>query len=328
MGNRVSGDSPLLFPLISDLEQSLQQMPALAGSGLLQPPVIESLSFPLFAAQAVQVDVLRLDRLHPVISGNKWFKLKYNLVQALRAGQHTLLSFGGAWSNHLHALAFAAQLTGLQSRGIVRGDELDADANPMLQDAQRWGMQLEFVSRSRYREMTRTAFDANDAGVRVIPEGGDNECGVLGCVSLLPPDTHDRYDQVWLPVGTGCTFAGVRLALPARVNVQGVSALAGDWPRQQMQQRLLQWLPQTASHWNILTEYHEGGYGRVSPRLLSFIAEFGDNTGLPLDPVYTGKAMFALCDQLRHDRIPAGSRVLFLHTGGLQGARGFQNVAG
>ncbi len=318
----------MFFPPHSDLEHFLQQMPVLVDSGLLQSPIVESLSYPLFVAHDVQVDVLRLDRLHPVISGNKWFKLKYNLVHALRNGQHTLLSFGGAWSNHLHALAFAAQLTGLKCRGLVRGEELDANANPMLQDAQRWGMQLEFVTRSRYRDMTRGEFVADDPGVCVIPEGGDNALGVLGCMSLLPADTGELFDQVWLPVGTGCTFAGVRLALPPSVRVQGVSVLAGEWPRQQMEQRLRQWRLPAGSPWHLLTDYHQGGYGRVSAPLLSFIAEFGDNTGLQLDPVYTGKALFALCDQVRQKKIPAGSRVLFIHTGGLQGVRGFQNVAG
>ena len=165
---------------VAEYEQSLQQWPELVASGLLAEPAIQSLSLPLFAQQDVQVDVLRADLLHPLISGNKWFKLKYNLLQARAQGCRSLLSFGGAWSNHLHALAFVAQQVGMRSVGIVRGEELDANANPMLQDAERWGMQLEFVSRQRYREWTRDGWQAADARTWVIPEGGDNQPGVLG----------------------------------------------------------------------------------------------------------------------------------------------------
>jgi len=313
---------------IADYEQSLQQWPELVASGLLVQPAIESLSLPLFAQRDVRVDVLRADLLHPRISGNKWFKLKYNLLQAREQGCQTLLSFGGAWSNHLHALAFAAHLVGMRSVGIVRGEELDAHSNPMLQEAQQWGMELAFVSRQCYREWTRTDGPAADAHTWIIPEGGDNHLGVLGCMSLVPRAAYAGYDQVWLALGTGCTLAGVRLALPPTVNVCGVSVLAGDWPRQQMQERLQQWNWHEQANWDVLTQYHAGGYGRAPAAVLSFVAEFGDNTGVPLEPVYTGKAMQALCDQVQRGIVSAGTRVLFIHTGGLQGARGFSSSTG
>lgn len=313
---------------IADYEQSLQQWPELVASGLLVQPAIESLSLPLFAQRDVRVDVLRADLLHPRISGNKWFKLKYNLLLAREQGCQTLLSFGGAWSNHLHALAFAAHLVGMRSVGIVRGEELDAHSNPMLQEAQQWGMELAFVSRQRYREWTRADGPAADAHTWIIPEGGDNHPGVLGCMSLVPRAAYAGYDQVWLALGTGCTLAGVRLALPPTVNVCGVSVLAGDWPRQQMQERLQQWNWHEQANWDVLTLYHAGGYGRAPAAVLSFVAEFGDNTGVPLEPVYTGKAMQALCDQVQRGIVSAGTRVLFIHTGGLQGARGFSSSTG
>lgn len=313
---------------IADYEQSLQQWPELVASGLLVQPAIESLSLPLFAQRDVRVDVLRADLLHPRISGNKWFKLKYNLLLAREQGCQTLLSFGGAWSNHLHALAFAAHLVGMRSVGIVRGEELDAHSNPMLQEAQQWGMELAFVSRQCYRECTRTDGPAADAHTWIIPEGGDNHLGVLGCMSLVPRAAYAGYDQVWLALGTGCTLAGVRLALPPTVNVCGVSVLAGDWPRQQMQERLQQWNWHEQANWDVLTQYHAGGYGRAPAAVLSFVAEFGDNTGVPLEPVYTGKAMQALCDQVQRGIVSAGTRVLFIHTGGLQGARGFSSSTG
>jgi 1-aminocyclopropane-1-carboxylate deaminase len=317
----------LFSQLIHTFEQSLHQIPAVAASGLLREVDIQPLRHPLFASRDIQVNVLRSDLLHPVISGNKWFKLKYNLLQALRQRDHTLESYGGAWSNHLHALAYTAQLAGLRSRGLVRGDELDGDANPMLQEAQRWGMELAFLSRQDYRLRCNAWLQPQGSGTSVIPAGGDNWLGTLGCISMLPAAA-GHHDLVLLPVGTGCTFAGVRLALPARVAVWGVAVLKGAWQQRQMQQRLYGWPGGVTCNWQLLTGYHGGGYGRADKALLSFIAEFGHNTQLPLEPVYSGKALYALCDLVQHNRIPAGSRVLFIHTGGLQGARGYQSLTG
>ena len=318
--------------LIAEFEQALRQWPVLVNEGLLADLKVETVTWPLFAEHDVQVDILRADQLHPQISGNKWFKLKYNLVAAQRQGCNRLLSFGGPWSNHLHALAYVSRLLGMSSHGIVPGDELDAQANPMLREAAEWGMELEFVSRRQYRAWTQEGYGATDAQTWLIPEGGDNEQGLLGCMSLVSPAlwaSHEQqWDQIWLALGTGCTLAGVRLALPPSVRVRGVAVLAGDWPKQHMQKRLQQQGWHNTDNWDLLLNYHAGGYARVPPELLSFIADFGDNTGVPLDPVYTGKAMQALCDQVRQGRVPAGTRVLFIHTGGLQGARGFSSSTG
>lgn len=312
--------------LIDDFEQALRRIPALCDSGLLQAPIVQPVTRPVFSHHDVAVDVLRCDLLHPVISGNKWFKLKYNLLSALQR-KVALASFGGAWSNHLHALAYCAQLTGLPGIGYVRGDELDAQANPMLADAGRWGMQLRFLSRQAYRQATADADRQRNPPLCLIPEGGDNWLGVLGCMTMIPGAIAHRYDQVVLAMGTGCTFAGLRLGLPARTHLLGVSVLKGEWPGPQMAQRLRRWPGCNREHYRILTGYHAGGYGRVTPELLSFVADFGDNTGIPLDPVYTGKAMWALCDQVQRGSIPSGSRVLFIHSGGLQGRRGYYSLS-
>ena len=312
--------------LIDDFEQALRRIPTLRDSGLLQAPVVQPVTCPVFSRHDVAVDVLRCDLLHPVISGNKWFKLKYNLLPALRRNV-PLASFGGAWSNHLHALAYCAQLTGLASIGYVRGDELDAQANSMLADAKRWGMQLQFLSRQAYRRVAVDVDRKGDHPLCLIPEGGDNWLGVLGCMTMVPAAVACRYDQMVLAMGTGCTFAGLRLGLPVRTRLLGVSVLKGEWPGPRMAQRLQLWPGGNRENYRILTGYHTGGYGRVTPELLSFVADFGDNTGIPLEPVYTGKAMWALCDQVQRGSIPSGSRVLFIHSGGLQGRRGYHSLS-
>lgn len=311
----------MLYSLIHDFESELQQWLPASLASLQQSPVVQSLPDPLFAQHQVAVDALRCDLLHPVISGNKWFKLKYNLVSARRQGLDRVASFGGAWSNHLHALAYCARELRLQSLGFVRGEELDADANVMLQDVQRWGMELQFLSRQQYRlKQVQT-----DAHTLLIPEGGDNRLGVIGSMTMVPLSLAVQYDVIVLPWGTGCTALGVRLAAPRRTAVWAVSALKGAWLQGELARRLQEWPELANAPIELLGEYHHGGYGNVSEVLLSFIREFGDNNALPLDPVYSGKAMWGLCDRIRHHALPAGSRVLFVHTGGLQGTRGFQS---
>ena len=314
--------------LIHDYEQALQQIPALVASGLLLEPECHPVDYPLFHSHSVRVDVLRCDRLHPVISGNKWFKLKYNLILARQQQANKLVSYGGAWSNHLHALAYCANLLGIDAVGRIRGEEWQTRDNAMLADARNWGMTLEFLSRHAYRQETRLPHRVVNHDQYGIPEGGDNWAGVLGCMTLVPQRLASDYDLVVLALGTGCTFAGLRLSLPARIRLLGVSALKGDWPQREMRRRLSCWPAQGCGHYDILTDYHAGGFGRASPALLSFITDFGDNTELPLDPVYTGKAMWALCDLIQRRKITSGTRVLFIHSGGLQGVRGYQTLAG
>lgn len=307
--------------LIHDFETELRaQLPA-AMWPLLRTPEVQPLHAELFAQHDIRVDVLRCDTLHPVISGNKWFKLKFNLVDAHRRGCVRLASFGGAWSNHLHALAYCAQQVGFASEGFVRGEELSAQSNPMLHDAETWGMQLHFLSRQDYRQRRITI----DADTLLIPEGGDNFCGLLGCMTMMPPTLAALYDSVVVPVGTGCTALGIRMALPPQVPLWAVPVLKGAGLEAKWRARLRHWQAAASDNVHWLADAHHGGYGKTSPALLSFIHEIGDNTGLLLDPVYTGKALWALCQQIRHQALPAGSRVLFIHTGGLQGARGFQS---
>lgn len=309
-------------------EHLLDECPVLDELGLRRPLRVAPLSHNAFKGYDVAVDVLRADQLHPQISGNKWFKLKYNLMQAMQEGCREVLSFGGAWSNHLHALASVGAVLPLEVVGVVRGEEHDAATNPMLQEAAALGMRFQFVSRQRYRQFREDVAELEAPGRLVVPEGGDNALGVLGAASMLSASCSlAEYTHVVCAVGTGCTFAGLRLGLPESVSLLGVSALKGNWVHKAMVARMDELARQSNTvlgPWQISTNHHRGGFAVTDQSLLSFIAEFSDNTGIELEPLYTGKTMLALFDTIQQQLIPPGSRVLFIHSGGLQGTRGFE----
>jgi 1-aminocyclopropane-1-carboxylate deaminase len=313
--------------LLDDYEQRLQSMAPLQRLGLHDPVRLHNLPHPVFEQRGLSVTIARADQIHPVISGNKWFKLKYNVVHACQLGCTELLSFGGAWSNHLHALAYLANCLNLSCTGIVRGEEHSVDSNIMLQEAAEQGMRLRFVSRQTFRELRQNQkceADTDSPHCYTIAEGGDNWLGVLGAASMLRPVAGiQKFNHVITSVGTGCTFAGLRLGLPSGVNLVGVSALKGSWVAKQMQQRFSLMNLAGAENWRIDTNHHRGGFAAVDEALLSFIAGFRDNSGIELEPVYTGKTMMALFDMVEQGLFESGSRILFIHSGGLQGKRGF-----
>ena len=279
------------------------------------------------ASAHVSLDILRLDLLHPQISGNKWFKLKNHLSHAFENGFTTILSFGGAWSNHIHALAAAGKHLGFPTVGVIRGERPER-LSPTLQDAENWGMRLHFVSRKKYREKTTSTFQQRllaelslePSQVRVVPEGGSGSLGVKGCEDILTSGTVglQSHDQVWLAAGTGATSAGVIRSAPANTWVQSVAVLKGaEWMQKDITMHLQ---GRQHNNWSVDTLSHCGGYAKSTPELLNFIECFYQETGVFLEPVYTGKMLFAL-----HNKVLAGdmknTRVLAIHTGGLQGAR-------
>ena len=322
----------------------LQQRP-LVAAGLFQPLSIQPLHWPAQQAAAVAVDLLRADQLHGVISGNKWFKLKYYLAWALKYQQSTLVSVGGAWSNHLHALAYSCQLLGLQSKGIVRGDELSVNANAMLADAARWGMVLDFVPRSSYRaqcDLLAQQEPTLKAGAPLfIPEGGDSALGVMGAASVgqqIPVEL-SQYQAVLVAAGTGCTFAGLRLALPKQLKLIGISALKGAWQQVQMASRLRAYAQgqgqgqaraadneavaseQMFGPWEFSDDFSGRGFAKLSPELVAFKQQFQQATQVELDAVYGVKLMYGLDTMLQSGQFTPGSKLLVIHSGGLQGNR-------
>jgi len=271
----------------------------------------------------------RDDLIHTHISGNKWRKLKYNLREAVGQNHHTLLTFGGAYSNHIAATAFACHKAGLSSIGIIRGE--DDPTNPTLQFARENGMQLEFVSREEYRRKNDDDFldslEERFGRFFLIPEGGANGLGVRGCAEILP-EINEHFDVVCCAAGTGTTLAGLALSLKPYQQLLGFPALkGGDFLTDEVERLMTKSRlrpPSTINH-QLMTDYHFGGYAKTTPELLAFISCFTQRTGIPLDPVYTGKMMFGIYDLIGKGHFPQGTTILAIHTGGLQGWLGMRH---
>ncbi len=283
---------------------------------------------PAFARQQVQLRLLDLTDIHPFISGNKWFKLKYNLAAYQAAGKTCpLLSFGGAWSNHLHALAYAGYQAGIPTIGVVRG-ERPAVLSAMLQDAESWGMRLEFVSRAEYREKQSDIFISvlheRFGEFEYLPEGGSNALAVKGCMEIADAlGNAADVDYLCCACGTGATLAGLIAAAPVATQVLGVPALKGaDFLYDDIRRLLACSGYADSGRWQLILDAHEGGYGKITPRLADCIERFCLSSGVQLEPLYTGKLLLALEDLLAAGVFPAGTRLVMVHTGGLQGLRG------
>ncbi|MGB9040147.1 MAG: pyridoxal-phosphate dependent enzyme [Acinetobacter calcoaceticus] len=265
----------------------------------------------------LHLDIKRLDLIHPQISGNKFFKLKYNLLAAQQRELSRVLTFGGAYSNHIAATAYAAHLFGFKSIGIIRGEELaDKPLNPTLAKAQSLGMHLHFVSRTEYRLRD----DANYLQqlhnqfpeTFIIPEGGSNELAVQGCQEILSQSDLQNYDVICCAVGTGGTISGLIERSAPHQKVLGFSALKGDF----LQQDIMQWTKK--QNWSLTDAYCCGGYAKTSPELFAFIQNFEEQHAVPLEPIYTGKMMLGLFDLIKNNYFPEGTRILAIHSGGLQ----------
>lgn len=275
------------------------------------------IQFPNF----ITVTIKREDLIHPVVSGNKFRKLKYNLLQAKNENKKKLLTFGGAFSNHIAAVAFAAQEQGFESIGIIRGDELrdKIASNPTLQFAQECGMQFEFVSRDHYRLKNETSFletlQEQFGDFYVVPEGGTNELAVKGCQEILTEED-SKFDYICCAVGTGGTISGIiNSALPHQ-KVLGFPALKGNFLQDEIR------IFVQNENWELVSDYHFGGYGKINETLVRFINQFYLDTKIPLDPIYTGKMVFGIFDLIQKNYFPAHSNILLIHTGGLQGIYG------
>ncbi len=270
---------------------------------------------------AIAVTIKREDLIHPVVSGNKFRKLKYNLLQAKAENKKTLLTFGGAFSNHIAAVSYAAQNQGFRSIGVIRGDELreKIESNPTLQFAQECGMQLEFVSREDYRLKQEPSFvdklQQQFGDFYLVPEGGTNELAIKGCQEILTQED-SVFNYICCAVGTGGTISGIiNSALPHQ-KVLGFPALKGDFLQDEIR------IFVQNENWEVINDYHFGGYGKVNEVLIDFINQFYADTKIPLDPVYTGKMVFGVIDLIQKNYFPAHSNILLIHTGGLQGIYG------
>ncbi len=286
-------------------------------------PIIELKSVVL-AESGVRILIKREDLNHEYASGNKWWKLKYNLEEATRIGHDTLLTFGGAYSNHIYATAAAAKELGLKSIGIIRGENT-LPLNHTLAFAQSCGMTLHFISREVYRNKTTDDFIQqlqNKFGdFYLIPEGGTNGLAVKGVAEFGTALINEvDFDYLCLPVGTGGTMAGIVKALAGRKKIVGFSVLKGGGF---LSAEVKKWTADSFSNWNIEQDYHFGGYAKTTNELIKFISEFEKQHQLPLDQVYTAKMMFGILDLIQKGYFKRGSTILALHTGGLQGRSSF-----
>lgn len=271
---------------------------------------------PAWLPDHLEAAMLRLDLLHPEISGNKWFKLKYNLAAARAAGKTHIVTFGGAWSNHIAATAAACQAASLPCTGIIRGEAAPV-LSRTLQQAQQYGMQLRFVSREAYRQKESTDWERLFPNSFIIPEGGHNAAGARGCKEILPLVPYQNFTHIACAVGTGTTLAGLINSALAQQEVLGFVALKGAGYLQEEVAQLLE--PAVPAKWRLVHDAHLGGYARVTPELTSFINNFYRETKIPLDIIYTGKMALGVQKLVQEGYFPAGSRLLLIHTGGLQG---------
>lgn len=276
-----------------------------------------SIHFP----NGIELFIKREDQLHPIISGNKFRKLKYNLAEAKRLGYKKLLTFGGAFSNHIVAVAGAGKEFGFETIGIIRGEELqeNIEENPSLSVAQQFGMKLVFVLRDAYRLKETPEFikeiKSQFGDFYLLPEGGTNELAIKGCEEILSEDDI-QFTHICSSIGTGGTISGIINSAASHQNIIGFSSLKGDF----LQNDIAKFANQ--KNWSVNCEYHFGGYGKITNELIEFINSFYLEHAIQLDPIYTGKMMFGIFDLIQNNYFPPNSKILAIHTGGLQGIAG------
>lgn len=273
----------------------------------------------------ISVDIKREDQIHPLVSGNKFRKLKYNIKQAFSEKNHTILTYGGAFSNHIAATATAANICGLKSIGVIRGEELkhkleeNPNHNPTLSCAQQQDMQLHFISRKDYKKKDNM-FEIKKLQQRFgsfyrIPEGGTNALAVKGCEEILSA-SDKKYDVIACCVGTGGTLAGIINSTCKHQHVYGFSAL-----KNHNHAEIKQWVKR--DNWTIFQDNNFGGYAKTNPQLIEFINSFYRCTSIKLDPIYTGKMLYQLFKMIEQNHFKNNTKILVIHTGGLQGIKGF-----
>lgn len=260
----------------------------------------------------ISLYVLRLDLVHPHISGNKWFKLKYNLKEARKQGKNILVTFGGAYSNHIVATAAAGKEFGFKTIGIIRGEELNENDNSVLQFAKDRGMDLRFVSREEYRSKDASLVLSMTDDCYILPEGGTNELAVKGCSEILS-HIDIPFDYVCCAVGTGGTIAGIISSLKVHQKAIGFPVLKGG----EFLKNEIEKLTSSKVNFELQTDYHFGGYAKKNNELLSFISDFKLKHNIQLDFVYTGKMMFGVFDLIMKNYFPKGATIIAIHTGGL-----------
>ena len=291
----------------------------------LLTPLLQHLDEPVATARGVRLLLWRDDLVNPNLPGNKARKLKYNLAAARQQGHETLLTFGGAYSNHIAAVATAGRLYGFRTVGLIRGEELATSRiNPTLAQAAADGMALHYLDRSRYRQRADPAFVAEQLSrfgpAYVLPEGGTNALALSGCAELVAEiEAQTALDALAVAVGTGGTLAGLLTGLAGRKEAVGVAALKnGAFLRGEVDALTQRAAGEVFTKYSVETDYHFGGYAKCPAELLAFVQQFRGRHGVLLDPIYTGKLLFGVLDMIGRGHFRRGSTVVAIHTGGQQ----------
>ncbi len=300
---------------------------------LNQPSPLQLIQDELLTQRGIRLFVKRDDLIHPQVSGNKWRKLKYNLQAAQQQQQTRLLTFGGAYSNHIAATAAAGKMFGFETIGVIRG-ELVKPLNPTLHLAQQQGMQLVFVGRKEYRqekELIATGLQNELGRCYVIPEGGSNTLAVKGCAEIVA-EVREQLDGVpdyfCVSSGTGGTAAGLVVGLARMCILKVFPALKGDFIKDEINSLIWESVEKKYENWQLVTDYHFGGYTKWNQELIDFINIFYEKFRLQLDPIYTGKLFYGIWNEIEKGNFKDDSTIVVIHTGGLQGILGFNQRFG
>ncbi|MBD3724110.1 MAG: 1-aminocyclopropane-1-carboxylate deaminase/D-cysteine desulfhydrase [Flavobacteriaceae bacterium] len=273
----------------------------------------------------IELYIKRDDLNHPFISGNKLRKLKYNLMEAKNKGFSKIVTFGGAFSNHILATAAAGKEFGFETIGVIRGEELafEIENNPTLYEAKKLGMVFYFVTREVYRNKASVDFlkhlEDKFGSFYLVPEGGTNELAIKGCEEILKEDDFS-FDFICCAVGTGGTISGIINASQQNQKILGFPALKANFLYNHIRKFVHK------NNWDLVLDYHFGGYGKIKPELITFLNKFYLETKVPLDPLYNGKMMFGIIDLISRDFFPPNAKILAIHTGGLQGIKGINKI--
>ena len=298
---------------ILQIESELEVNKKAAVVEQIQHPLLDEYDFPLY--------IKRDDLIHPIISGNKWRKLKYTLLHALKHGHDHLISMGGAYSNHLHALAYIGYKLNIKTTGLIRGEQPKQESQT-LSDLRKWNMNLEFVNRSAFRDLRKhRAFNAPPAKQYNgfwIPEGGANEYALKGIAEIVE-EIDMEFDILTLACGTGTTLAGLAKTLLTEKRALGFSSLKGGGFLEKDVKKLIK--QRSITNWSLNFDYHFGGFAKANDELLSFIQDFEKETSIPLESVYNGKMLFGLFDLIKNEKLKKSQKIIAIHTGGLQGSR-------
>lgn len=270
----------------------------------------------------IELYIKREDKNHPFVSGNKLRKLKYNVLQAQKENKSKILTFGGAYSNHISATAAMGQIMGVKTIGVIRGEELFSkiDANPTLKFAKNCGMDFHFVSREAYRDKENPIFleeliKRYGSDTYIVPEGGTNEFAVKGCQEILSPEDA-FFDVICVAVGTGGTISGIINSSLPHQKILGFPALNGEFLSEIIKKYT------KTENWELIHGYNFGGYAKANDELIHFLNNFNKKTTIPLDPIYVGKMIFTIFALANNDFFKPNTKILAIHTGGLQGIEG------